>query len=230
MTADHCSAALRRSDGVAGGHREGGVLDLLAHSCSIPGVESVVVRAASVGDAPGMAAVHVQSWQETYRGLVADAVLDNPDFVQGRERDWVKAIAEAADGTSLIAVAVHAGVIIGIASAGEPRDDEANWPIELFVIYVLADFYGSGTGARLLDQVIADRPAALWVADPNPRAQAFYRKHGFRPDGAVKDDGIPEIRMVRPAHSEPKDLDYSPNDRFMDTPRQASPPPAGLQR
>jgi predicted GNAT family N-acyltransferase len=38
----------------------------------------------------------------------------------------------------------------------------------------------------------------LWVADPNPRAQAFYRKQGFVPDGTSKvEDGVREIRMVR---------------------------------
>jgi predicted GNAT family N-acyltransferase len=38
----------------------------------------------------------------------------------------------------------------------------------------------------------------LWSADPNPRAQAFYRKHGFAPDGTVQaDDGLREIRMTR---------------------------------
>jgi predicted GNAT family N-acyltransferase len=42
----------------------------------------------------------------------------------------------------------------------------------------------------------------LWVADPNPRAQAFYRKHGFVADGAAQvEDGVREIRMVRgPQH------------------------------
>jgi predicted GNAT family N-acyltransferase len=40
--------------------------------------------------------------------------------------------------------------------------------------------------------------AALWVADPNPRAQAFYRKRGFVADGTIQmDDGVREIRMVR---------------------------------
>ena len=40
--------------------------------------------------------------------------------------------------------------------------------------------------------------AALWVADPNPRAQAFYRKHGFAADGTARsEDGVREIRMVR---------------------------------
>jgi predicted GNAT family N-acyltransferase len=39
------------------------------------------------------------------------------------------------------------------------------------------------------------------VADPNPRAQAFYGKHGFEPDGVTKvDDGVSEVRLVRAAH------------------------------
>jgi predicted GNAT family N-acyltransferase len=38
------------------------------------------------------------------------------------------------------------------------------------------------------------------VADPNPRVQAFYRRHGFVADGAWQvDDGVREIRMVRRA-------------------------------
>jgi predicted GNAT family N-acyltransferase len=33
---------------------------------------------------------------------------------------------------------------------------------------------------------------------PNPRTQAFYRKHGFTADGAAQvEDGLREIRMVR---------------------------------
>jgi hypothetical protein len=54
-------------------------------------------------------------------------------------------------------------------------------------------------GAGLLNTVIDPGTSAeLWVADPNPRTQAFYSKHGFQPDGMPKvDDGIREIRMVR---------------------------------
>ena len=39
---------------------------------------------------------------------------------------------------------------------------------------------------------------ALWVAGPNPRAQAFFRKHGFLARGAAQvEGGVREIRMVR---------------------------------
>jgi hypothetical protein len=42
-------------------------------------------------------------------------------------------------------------------------------------------------GAALLDAVVGPHESAtLWVADPDPRAQAFYRKHGFVPDGTMQ--------------------------------------------
>ncbi len=149
-----------------------------------------------------MAYVHVRSWQETYRGLVPDEQLDQPDIEKRRKRWWTTAISEGAEGTTNVVVAEHQGKIVGIASSGVPRDADTAWSIELFVIYVLADFHGSGIGADLLEAAIADADAALWVADPNPRAQAFYRRHGFKVDGAVKDEGIREIRMVRKSKEE----------------------------
>ena len=59
--------------------------------------------------------------------------------------------------------------------------------------------HGTGAGPALLEAVVdPEESAALWVADPNPRAQAFYRKHGFLADGATQvEDGVREVRMVR---------------------------------
>jgi ribosomal protein S18 acetylase RimI-like enzyme len=84
--------------------------------------------------------------------------------------------------------------------AGPAEDPDAHWPVQLHVLYVLAADHGSGAGGGLLAAVIGDDRAGLWVADPNPRAQAFYRKHGFQPDGTRQHDrdlDINEIRMVR---------------------------------
>lgn len=54
-------------------------------------------------------------------------------------------------------------------------------------------------GKALLDTVVpADVGAALWVADPNPRAQAFYRKTGFTADGTRRvENEVREVRMRR---------------------------------
>jgi GNAT superfamily N-acetyltransferase len=87
--------------------------------------------------------------------------------------------------------------------AGASLDDDTAQAMQLYVLYVLAAHHGTGAGAALLDAVIpAEQDAALWVADPNPRAQAFYRRHGFEADGARRfEEGVREIRMVRGAGS-----------------------------
>jgi hypothetical protein len=53
---------------------------------------SLIVRPARVQDVRQMARVHVRCWQETYRGLMPDAVLDDPGFPAARERMWTSAL------------------------------------------------------------------------------------------------------------------------------------------
>lgn len=138
-----------------------------------------------------MARVHVAAWEETYRGLIDDQILDDPHALPNRERMWTTVLA---DDRYRAAVAEAAGRIVGIAMSAP---DEPHH--QLNVLYLLAAHHGSGAGDALLNAVIGPHePATLWVADPNPRAQAFYRKHGFRPDGTRKvEDGAGAIRMSR---------------------------------
>jgi len=160
----------------------------------------VSVRPARVEDAAQMARVNVRCWQETYRGLVPDAVLDDPGFPAARERFWTAALTEERYRQNRVAVAERDGELIGIAMSGPPLDSAPVWARQLYVLYVYAADHGTGAGRALLEAVVhPDESAALWVADPNPRAQAFYRKHGFVADGAaqVEEDGVRAIRMVR---------------------------------
>ena len=159
----------------------------------------LTVRPARVEDVAQMARVNVRSWQEAYRGLMPDAVLDDPGFVTARERFWTVALTDERYRANRVAVAEREGELVGIAMSGPPLDADAAWARQLYVLYVYAAEYGTGAGATLLEAVVdPEESVALWVADPNPRAQAFYRKHGFVTDGATQvEDGVHEIRMVR---------------------------------
>jgi ribosomal protein S18 acetylase RimI-like enzyme len=159
----------------------------------------VTVRRARPEDAAEMARVLVRSWRETYRGLMPDHVLDDPGFQAARERFWTAALTDERYRRNRIEVAEREGVMIGVAMSGPVDDPAVEWTHHLYVLYVVAAQHGSGAGPALLDAVVrADDDVALWVADPNPRAQAFYRKHGFVADGTVQvDDGVREIRMLR---------------------------------
>jgi GNAT superfamily N-acetyltransferase len=160
---------------------------------------SLIVRPARVDDVARIARVNVQCWQETYRGLMPDAVLDDPGFVPARERFWTAALTDERYRGNRAAVAERDGELVGIAMSGPPLDEPAPWARQLYVLYVRAAQHGTGAGPALLDAVVDPaESAALWVADPNPRAQAFYRKHGFVADGTIQvEGGVREIRMVR---------------------------------
>jgi GNAT superfamily N-acetyltransferase len=159
------------------------------------------VRPARLQDVAQMARVIVRCWQETYRGLMPDEVLDDPGLPAARERFWTAALTDERYRDNRVAVAERGGGLVGVAMSGPPMDAGATWTRQLYVLYVHADDHGTGAGAALLDAVVDPaEPVALWVADPNPRAQAFYRKHGFVADGAEQvQSGVREIRMLRGA-------------------------------
>ena len=148
-----------------------------------------------------MARVNVRCWQETYRGLLPDAVLDDPGFLAARERFWTAALTGERYHGNRVAVAERDGELVGVAMSGPPLDAAAPWARQLYVLYVYAAEHGTGAGPALLDAVIdPEESAVLWVADPNPRAQAFYRRRGFVADGTFQvENGIREVRMVRDA-------------------------------
>lgn len=109
------------------------------------------------------------------------------------------------DGIVVVATGLD-GAIIGFASAGPGRDEDAPTEWELYGVNVLAAHHGTGIADQLVDAVLAQRPASLWVIRENGRAQAFYRRRGFSMEGATKvheGSGATEIRMVRlPAAAE----------------------------
>ena len=146
-----------------------------------------------------MARVHVRCWQETYRGLMSDAVLDDPGLLGARERFWTAVLTDERWSANRVAVAERDGEVVGLAMSGPPLDAGAVEARQLYVLYVRAADHGTGAGPALLGAVLdPEESVALWVADPNPRAQAFYRKHGFVADGAAQvEGGVREIRMVR---------------------------------
>ena len=146
-----------------------------------------------------MARVIVRSWQETYRGLMSDAVLDDPGFLAARERFWTAALTDERYRENRVACR-RAGWRADRDRHVRPAlGRRAAWARQLYVLYVYAADHGTGVGLALLEAVVdPEESVALWVADPNPRAQAFYRKHGFVADGTAQvEGGVREIRMVR---------------------------------
>jgi len=143
---------------------------------------------AVVGDESGVAQVHVRSWQAGYRGLIADDRLDALDPVERARRYRFADQGPRAPRTIL---AVEGRRIVGFATWG-PSGDEEQARAEVLALYVDPDHWGRGVGTLLHDAVITalrQRPVAsahLWVLEGNRRAQRFYFRREWRPDGASR--------------------------------------------
>jgi len=167
----------------------------------------MLIRPATPADAHGIAVVHVRGWQEAYRGLMPQPVLDDLSITD-RAEGWRQILSarergeepEGARSHALVAVDPATDRILGWATYGEPREDGAHQG-ELWGLYAHPDLWSRGIGHALLDAVEdalrADGAgsAYLWVLEGNDRAATFYERHGWIEDGEVKVEERPGLRL-----------------------------------
>ena len=160
----------------------------------------LVIRDARAGDADRIAEVHVRSWQAAYRGLIDQSVLDELS-VDERAEGWRRIIAEPLPTGLGTLVAVRDDHLIGWASLGSGRDPDGLADGEVYGIYADPAAWSTGAGHALLESAekrIAEagyERAYLWVLDGNERADAFYARHGWDEDGAIKIEERPRLTL-----------------------------------
>ena len=160
----------------------------------------IVVRPVRDVDAEALGRVHATCWHETYDHLISTAALEavSPKRMAELWTHW----ASQGDDYRMHAALVD-GEIVGFVGSGPARDDDAPRPRELYFIYLLDQFHGTGIGQQLFDAAVEDGEGLdLWVADDNPRAHRFYVRNGFTLDGASQvqpflGEELTEVRFVR---------------------------------
>lgn len=142
----------------------------------------VLIRPAEVQDAGGIAQVHVTAWQETYRGLMPDSVLDTLS-VERRAEQWKNTLDDPTELYHATVVAEAHGQIVGFVNYGREREGDVDHRGELYALYVLKDFHGQGLGRRLVQAAVAGLLAQelasmlVWVLAENP-VRGFYERLG----------------------------------------------------
>lgn len=140
--------------------------------------EALVIRRAVPGDAGDIARVQVQSWRETYGGIIPRAYLDQLS-VQSHERQWRKTLS----GVGWAFLAEWEGRPVGIASGGLSRV-RRDITGELHVLYVLRALQGRGVGRALFDAChyelarCGHHGLLVWVLAENQPARGFYEHLG----------------------------------------------------
>jgi ribosomal protein S18 acetylase RimI-like enzyme len=139
-----------------------------------------MIRSANRDDIPALARVHVQSWLETYTGLVPTEILD-AITLESRVAQWERDF----DQPHGIFVALEDDQIVGFASCGTAQDFlQADG--ELYTLYLLNSHQHCGLGRALWNAVLEFGRArnwesmVVWVLESNILAQGFYKHQGCK--------------------------------------------------
>jgi GNAT superfamily N-acetyltransferase len=153
-------------------------------------------RLARPAEAEQLVDLHEACWREAYADLLSPARIDQ--VFADRPAAVARRRAYLADPVAPTWVVERDGVLVGFATAGPPRHDDAPADLELRAIYARAAVWGTGVGRALLAASVGDVAAYLWVLDGNDRAIGFYRRQGFELDGATEEhpEGL-HLRMLR---------------------------------
>ena len=142
------------------------------------------IRAARVEDSDAIAEVHVASWQESYRDIIPQPVLDGLS-VADRKTAWLNIFSDL--GRYPVYVAEEEGRVIGFGNGGTCRSEALGQEMEVYAIYLRAGAQHQGIGSQLLRIIVSDfigdgkRSVGLWVMRDNAIARRFYEKFGARP-------------------------------------------------
>ena len=150
----------------------------------------MIVRAATRDDCDAIAALHVASWQSTYRHIPSDDYLDH-HVTDDRQDLWAARFAKFDERKHHVAVAIDdkqdhdasTGAIAGFVCV--LLDEEPELGALLDNLHVSPQRHRKGIGRQLMTRaahwVAAMQPGwamHLWVYEANAKTVAFYRSTG----------------------------------------------------
>ena len=157
----------------------------------------MLIRPAEIADAQAIGAAHVQVWNETYRGIMPDTLLDRLNAAE-RGKVWAERMPSFRQNRQTLVVAEDDGVVVAFAGCGPRRKENLASDGEIYMINIVRNAKRRHTGTKLMlamaDALAADgfEGAGLWVLEKNVPARAFYERLGGTPDVVSEEahDGV----------------------------------------
>lgn len=140
------------------------------------------IRQARAADAAGIACVYVDSWRDTYAGVLPDVGLlrmSKADHAMA----WARTIKASNLRTPVLVAADERSRVFGFASAGPTRDKTLPFEGEVYTLYVAPGFTGQGLGTAMLATMFRlfskahCRGMIIWALGENP-CRFFYEAMG----------------------------------------------------
>jgi len=145
------------------------------------------IRRANLIDAEMLAELSRKTFWDAFHANPKNAPEDMAEYMR-TAFNVEQMRRELADVKTIFFIAEIENEVVGYAKLSVDNSEPeitAGKPVELARLYSKQDFLGKGVGAKLMERCFREAKHlncdAMWLGvwEFNPRAQAFYRKHGF---------------------------------------------------
>ncbi|WP_222612300.1 GNAT family N-acetyltransferase [Undibacterium flavidum] len=148
-------------------------------------IKEIQLRRATVADAEAIAAIRIEAWRTTYRGMIPDSYLAEMDMNENvlHWRTILQALPVKED-SLCVYVAVSEDEIVGFVSAMKLPEAKLDKDGEINAIYIRPQWQRCGIGKRMLHkaarslQAMGCTSCVIWVIDGNSQARNFYEELG----------------------------------------------------
>ncbi|WP_077621341.1 GNAT family N-acetyltransferase [Sediminibacillus massiliensis] len=155
------------------------------------------IRQATINDAKDIAQVSVESWQSTYKGIIAQDILKNLS-IKNREQKWRERL-QTTNQILLVAESEKDG-IVGFINGGIERTNQYDYDAEIYSLYLLKEYQRQKLGHRLVKALAAylieagNNSLMVWVLKDNP-SRRFYETYRpeFVDEKLLEELGVKEI-------------------------------------
>jgi ribosomal protein S18 acetylase RimI-like enzyme len=144
----------------------------------------ISIRPPQPTDARAIARCHVAAWRDSYRPLIAEAILSRPSIEDDYVRKWNDRLRQP---DSLIFIAEDGpSELLGFIQGGRERTGRTDYEGEIYSVYVLKEYRGQGIGRKLFRQFAASllenqiTSAIVWVFEEN-QGRHCYAAWGGEP-------------------------------------------------
>lgn len=144
---------------------------------------AVTIRRAKPDDAADIARVYIESWHDTYPGVISSTLLRSMT-PRGQTARWRSTISVRNRESVIVAESAAFG-IVGMSSFGPSRDPDLGFDAEVYTLYVDPAFFSRGVGRALLAAAFHQLhengyDACIIWAHARNTARFFYERMGGR--------------------------------------------------
>ncbi|MBE5755442.1 MAG: GNAT family N-acetyltransferase [Clostridiales bacterium] len=159
------------------------------------------IRKATESDCKELAAVKLQVWETTYRGIYSDAKIDGYNYTEQEEK--FKYLANSKDQHLYIATLNEK--IVGYMCYGKALRPFKTYKNEIILFYILKEHQGQGLGRALFDfgytklKEMGTNQFIISCNKYNIPAQGFYAKMGgklIHTDDDNENKSLPQVKFL----------------------------------